>query len=58
MPLNCVLSDKDCTLQTAAGLLEQQQNTSDAERNRWEAFAQTMYDEIGKARADKNVLQR
>ncbi|KAL3160014.1 hypothetical protein ABBQ38_010401 [Trebouxia sp. C0009 RCD-2024] len=59
---NKVLQTKNAKLEeeceTAASLLEQQQDTQDTERKRWEAFAQTMYDEVGKARADKNVLQR
>lgn len=59
---NKVLQTKNAKLEeeceTAASLLEQQQDTQDTERKRWEAFAQTMYDEVGKARADNNVLQR
>lgn len=45
-------------MQTAASLLDKLQGTSAAERDEWEAFAQTMYDEVGKARAEKNGLQR
>lgn len=45
-------------MQVAAGLLEQLQNTADRDKKEWEAFAQTMYDEVGKARAARNVLQR
>lgn len=45
-------------MQVAAGLLEQLQNTTDRDQKEWEAFAQTMYDEVGKARAARNVLQR
>ena len=45
-------------MQVVAGLLEQLQNTTDRDRKEWEAFAQTMYDEVGKARAARNVLQR
>ena len=45
-------------LQTAASLLQQLHGTSDAERKEWEAFAQTMYDAIGRARAERSSLQR
>lgn len=45
-------------MQVAAGLLEQLQNTTDRDQKEWEAFAQTMYDEVGKARAARNMLQR
>lgn len=53
-----LLCHEVCILQAAASFLEQLQSTADKDRKEWEAFAQTMYDEVGKARAEKNVLQR
>ena len=55
---NCLLSNIFTLVQTAASLLEQLQNTADRDQKEWEAFAQKMYDEVGKARAARNVLQR
>ena len=55
---NCLLSNRFTLVQTAASLLEHLQNTADKDQKEWEAFAQKMYDEVGKARAARNMLQR
>lgn len=55
---NCLLSNIFTLVQTAASLLVQLQNTADRDQKEWEAFAQKMYDEVGKARAARNVLLR
>lgn len=54
----CLPFNKLTLVQTAASLLEQLQDTADRDQTEWEAFAQKMYDEVGKARAARNVLQR
>ena len=54
----CLLSKMFTFVQTAASLLEHLQSTADRDQQKWEAFAQKMYDEVGKARAARNVLQR